>query len=283
MRELTGKVAVITGGGSGIGLAVAHELGAAGCRLSLADIDGDALQRASRSLGECGYDVITNTTDVGQLADVEALAEATLAELGAVHVVVNNAGVIAWNPIEALTLGEWRWVFEVNVWGVIHGVHVFLPIMEGQGTEGHFVNVSSVGGVLADTPSMSTYSATKAAVIGLSLTLASEMRAAGRPIGVSIVCPSATRDSAAHLAERNRPADLAPLSRRPEAQALLDMVSDVVADGQPVETVARRVVDAIRSNELWVFPHPEAAAMLEPRLDALRDVLRTAALQPLSE
>lgn len=102
------------------------------------------------------------------------LAEETLDRFGAVHLVVNNAGVIAWNPIDALTIADWRWVVDVNLWGVIHGVHVFLPILERQGTEGHFVNVSSVGGVLADVPYMATYSATKAAVIGLSLTLASE-------------------------------------------------------------------------------------------------------------
>jgi NAD(P)-dependent dehydrogenase (short-subunit alcohol dehydrogenase family) len=283
MEQLSGKVAVVTGAGSGVGLAIARELGAAGCRLSLADIDAEALQRAGDALGADGLEVMTHVTDVGQLPEVEALAEATLAEFGAAHVVVNNAGVIAWNPIEALTIGDWRWVVDVNIWGVIHGVHVFLPILERQGTEGHFVNVASVGGVLADTPFMSTYSATKAAVIGLSLTLASELSMQQRPVGVSIVCPSATRDGYAHFAERNRPASLGPLARRPEAQALLDLVADLVAHGQPIETVARRVVEAVRRNDLWVFPHPEAAAMLQPRLDALGEVLRVTATQAVSD
>ena len=108
--------------------------------------------------------MITSVTDVSKLEQVESLAEQALAAFGAVDVVVNNAGVIAWNPIDALTIGDWRWVVDVNLWGVIHGVHVFLPILESQGTDGHIVNVSSIGGVLADVPFMGTYSATKAAL-----------------------------------------------------------------------------------------------------------------------
>jgi NAD(P)-dependent dehydrogenase (short-subunit alcohol dehydrogenase family) len=280
--QLDGKVAVITGGGSGIGLALARQLGAEGCRLSLADIDADALERARSALAADGHDVIATIADVGVLDDVERFAAATLAEHGQVDLVVNNAGVIAWNPIDTLSLDDWRWVIDVNLYGVIHGVHVFLPILERQGTEGHIVNVSSVGGVLADTPFMATYSATKGAVIGLSLTLASELQLKGVPIGVSILCPSATRDSYAHFAERNRPASLAPLEHTDEAQALLDMIAGLVENGQPIETLARRVVEGIRANDLWIFPNPEAEPMLEPRLARLGEVLREAGKQPLA-
>src|SRR5262245_29644029 len=253
MEQLNGKVAVVTGGGSGIGLGVARQLGEAGCRLSLADIDSDALQRARSGLIDAGFAVITTITDVGKLEDVQRLAATTLAEFGTVDVVVNNAGVIAWNPLDSLSIDDWRWVLDVNLWGVIHGVHVFLPILERQGSEAHFVNVSSVGGVLADTPFMATYSATKAAVIGLSLTLASEVQLKGLPIGVTIVCPSATRDAFAHLADRNRPASLGPVEHTLEAQALLDLISSQLAGGQPVDTLAGRVVEGIRRNDLWLF------------------------------
>jgi NAD(P)-dependent dehydrogenase (short-subunit alcohol dehydrogenase family) len=283
VEALNGKVAAITGGGSGIGLALARQLAAEGCRLSLADIDGDALERARSSLAGDGYEVTATIADVGTLDDMEQFAESTLAEFGHVDLVINNAGVIAWNPIDALSIDDWRWVFDVNVWGVIHGVHVFLPILERQGTEGHIVNVSSVGGVLADTPFMATYSATKGAVIGLSLTLASELQLKNVPIGVSILCPSATRDSYAHFAERNRPTSFAPVEHTAEAQALLDMISGLVENGQPIETLARRVVDGIRRNDLWIFPNPEAEAMLEPRLTKLGDVLRDAGAQPLAD
>jgi NAD(P)-dependent dehydrogenase (short-subunit alcohol dehydrogenase family) len=283
MEQLSGKVAAVTGGGSGIGLAVARELGAAGCRLSLADIDAGALERARSALLADGFEVITTIADVGKLEDVERFAANTVAEFGQVDVVINNAGVIAWNPIDALSIDDWRWVLDVNLWGVIHGVHVFLPILERQGSEGHIVNVSSVGGVLADTPFMATYSATKGAVIGLSLTLASELQLSGLPIGVSILCPSATRDSYAHFAERNRPSSFAPLEHTPEAQALFDMIAGLVENGQPIETLARRVVDGIRRNDLWLFPNPEAAPMLEPRLARLGDVLRDAGAQSMSD
>jgi NAD(P)-dependent dehydrogenase (short-subunit alcohol dehydrogenase family) len=283
VEELNGKVAVITGGGSGIGLALARQLGAEGCRLSLADIDADALERARSSLRTEGRDVITTIADVGKVDDVRQFAANTLAEFGAVDIVVNNAGVIAWNPIGVLSLDDWRWVIDVNVWGVIHGVHVFLPILERQGSEGHIVNVSSVGGVLADTPFMATYSATKGAVIGLSLTLASELQLKGLPVGVSILCPSATRDSHAHFAERNRPSSFAPLEHTAEAQALLDMITGLVETGQPIETLARRVVAGIRCNDLWIFPNPEAEPMLEPRLTRLGEVLREAGAQPLAD
>lgn len=273
MEDLNGRVAVITGAASGIGLGLARELGEAGCRLSLGDIDLEGLQQATESLRADGFDVLSVRTDVGRLADVEGLAAATVDRFGAVHIVVNNAGVIAWNPIDSLAIDDWKWVIDVNVWGLIHGVHVFLPILQRQDDEGHFVNVSSIGGVLADVPFMATYSATKGAVIGMSLTLASELRLQGRPIGVTIVCPSGTRDTRAHLAERNRPASLGEVYRDPAAQALFDLVADQVAVGQPLRDLTRRVVDAVRRNELWVFPHPESAPMIQARLDAVSAVL----------
>ena len=283
MEQFDGKVAAITGGGSGIGLAVARQLATEGCRLSLADIDGDALEGARSSLRGEGFEVATTVADVGRLEDVERFAANTLAEFGAVDVVVNNAGVIAWNPIDALTIDDWRWVVDVNLWGVIHGVHVFLPILERQGTDAHIVNVSSVGGVLADTPFMATYSATKGAVIGLSLTLASELQLKALPIGVTILCPSATRGSYAHFAERNHPSSSAPPVHTPEAQALLDVITGLVEAGQPIDTLARRVVEAIRSNDLWLFPNPEAAPMLQPRLARLAEVLSECGAQPMSD
>jgi len=284
MEELTGKVAVITGAAGGIGLGLARELGVAGCRLSLGDIDAAALDKAAQALEAEGFEVMATLADVGRLEDVERLAEDTLKRFGAAHIVVNNAGVIAWNPVDALTIGDWRWVVDVNLWGVIHGVHVFLPILRRQGEPGQIVNLSSIGGVLADVPYMATYSATKGAVIGLSLTLASELRIQNLPIGVTIVCPSATRDTAAHLAERNLPASAGTPHRTPEAQALFDVVAEqITGAGQPLPTLTARVVEAIRRNDLWMFPHPESGLLVQPRLDQVGEALRKAATQPLVE
>src|SRR3954453_11618639 len=276
MDSFEGKVAVITGGGNGIGRALARELAGRGCKLVLADIDSDALAGAVSDLPAAGVDVLSTSTDVTKLADVEALAATAIERFGHVDVVVNNAGVIAWNPVSALTIADWEWVIGVNLWGVIHGVHVFLPIISRQGTEGHFVNLSSVGGILADTPFMSTYSATKGAVIGLSLTLANELQSSGLPIGVTVVCPSATKDTGADLAERNRPSSAPQPPRAPGVDALTDLVRKSGEGGQPVELLAARVVDAIKANRLWAFPNPDAGPMVRPRLSTLDRVLADA-------
>ena len=279
MQKFNGSVAVITGGGSGIGFALARALAAEGTRVVLADIDDTALAAAAAQLSAAGADVLTVHTDVSVLAEVEALAAATLARFGHVDLVVNNAGVIAWNPVRSLTIEDWRWVVGVNLWGVVHGVHVFLPILEAQGTPAHIVNVSSVGGVLADTPFMATYSVTKAGVIGLSLTLDTELRAAGSAVGVSILCPSNTADTCVLDAERNRPPTAPVVARAPGVDQLVDTIRQVVDHGQPVDLLAARVLDAVRANRLWVFPHPDSASMLTPRLDSLGQVLAAAATQ----
>ena len=214
---------------------------------------------------------------------MEALAQATLDRFGQVDIVVNNAGVIAWNPVGAISLREWRWVVDVNMWGVIHGMHVFLPIMQAQGTPGRFVTTSSVGGVLAETPFMATYSATKGAIIGLSLTLDTELKMAGSPIGVTILCPSNTRDTCVVDAERSRPGDAPPLAHQPGVDGLIDVIRETVDNGQPVEVLAARVLEAVRTDQLWVFPHPQAQDMIQPRLDALGGVLATAAKQEVGD
>jgi NAD(P)-dependent dehydrogenase (short-subunit alcohol dehydrogenase family) len=223
--------------------------------------------------------VLTVRTDVGRLEDVEALAAATLDRFGRVDLVVNNAGVIAWNPVAKLSIQEWRWVVDVNLWGVVHGVHVFLPILQAQGTPAHFVNTSSVGGILAETPFMSTYSATKGAVIGLSLTLDTELKVTGSPVGVTILCPGSTKDTHVLDAERNRPADAPPMDRAAGVDDLIGVIREGVDGGQPVDVLADRVLDAVRNGDLWVFPNPEAVDMVQVRLDALATVLAKAAQQ----
>lgn len=281
MDDLGEKVAVITGGGSGIGFAIARAFAAEGGRVVLADIDDAALAHASAVLVASGAEVLTVHTDVSVLAEVEALAAAACEWFGHVDLVVNNAGVIAWNSLNRLTIEDWRWVVGVNLWGVIHGVHVFLPILETQGTPAHFVNVSSVGGVLAETPFMATYGATKAGVIGLSLALDSELRMGGSPIGVSILCPSNTASTYVLDAERNRPADAPAVARAPGVDQLVAAVRDVVDHGQPVDVLATRVLDAVKANRLWVFPHPDAQPMIQARLDLLGSVVAEAGAQTI--
>ena len=281
MEDLRDKVAVITGGGSGIGLAIARAFASQGGRVVLADIDDAALAQAAATLTASGAEVLTVHTDVSVLAEVEALAVAAGDRFGHVDLVVNNAGVIAWNSVSRLTIEDWRWVVGVNLWGVIHGVHVFLPIFEAQGTPAHFVNVSSVGGVLAETPFMATYGATKSAVVGLSLALDSELRLGGSPIGVSILCPSNTASTYVIDAERNRPADAPVVARAHGVDQLVAAVRDVVDHGQPVGVLAARVLDAVKANRLWVFPHPDSQPMIQARLDLLGSVVAEAGAQTI--
>ena len=247
----------------------------------LADIDDAALAQAAATLTASGAEVLTVHTDVSVLAEVEALAVAAGERFGHVDLVVNNAGVIAWNSVSRLTIEDWRWVVGVNLWGVIHGVHVFLPIFEAQGTPAHFVNVSSVGGVLAETPFMATYGATKSAVVGLSLALDSELRLGGSPIGVSILCPSNTASTYVIDAERNRPADAPVVARAHGVDQLVAAVRDVVDHGQPVGVLAARVLDAVKANRLWVFPHPDSQPMIQARLDLLGSVVAEAGAQTI--
>jgi len=282
LQDFTGTVALVTGGGSGIGLAIARAAAAAGARgVVLADIDDAALNRGAASVqaGGSGAQVLTVRTDVGRVEDVEALAQQTLDRFGRVDLVVNNAGVIAWNPVSSLSIREWRWVVDVNMWGVIHGIHIFLPILQAQGTPGHFVTTSSVGGVLAETPFMATYSATKGAVIGLSLTLDSELKMASSPVGITILCPGSTADTHVLDAERSRPGDAPALDHAPGVDGLIATIRESVDGGQPVDVLAARVLDAVRAGDLWVFPNPEAVDMVQVRLDALGGVLATSARQ----
>ncbi len=281
MQDIRNAVAVITGGGSGIGFAVARALATQGCHIVLVDIDDNALAAAAATITTLGAEVMTSHTDVSVLEDMQALAAAAVARFGQVDIVINNAGVIAWNSMRNLTVEDWRWVVGVNLWGVIHGVHVFLPIFEKQGTPAHFVNVASVGGVLAETPFMTTYSATKAGVIGLSLSLDTELRMTGSPIGVSILCPSNTADTFVLDAERNRPATAPAAPRSPGVEELLGAVRQVVEHGQPVDVLAARVLEAILESKLWIFPHPDAQDQIQPRLDRLTGVLADAATQSI--
>ncbi len=167
MKDFAGKVAVVTGAASGIGYALAERCVREGMKVVLADIEEPALAESARKLGAAGGTVVAVRTDVAQATDIEALARRTLEAFGAVHLLCNNAGVGAGGTVWESTLADWEWVLGVNLWGVIHGVRTFVPIMLGQNTEGHIVNTASVAGLLAYHPSAS-YQVTKHAVVALS-------------------------------------------------------------------------------------------------------------------
>ena len=252
METLEGKVVVVTGGGSGIGLAIARAVAAQGAIPVIADIEVAALDEALRSLPD---GTLAVTTDVSDLASVEALRDAVLDRHGRVDVICNNAGVSTFNLIADQTIDDWRWVLDVNLWGVIHGVSTFLPVMTRQGTPGHVVNVSSVAGLMSGIPFIGPYAVSKVGVVSLSETLRQELGFTGVPIGVSVVCPGSTNTNVME-SDRNRPATIAPEARTEMGEAMRVGIKDTFTapTGAEPSVVADHVVDAVLHDRFWVIP-----------------------------
>jgi len=255
LTELDGKVAVVTGGASGIGFGIARQLTGQGMKVVIADIEQGALDRAARELG-----ALPVRTDVSDPESVENLAARALAEFGAVHVVCNNAGVGSVATIAEATLADWRWMIDVNLYGVIHGTTTFLPILKRNAAGGHFVNTSSLGG-LATMPTLGLYSVTKFGVVALSEVLAQELAAEGSKVGVTVLCPG-TVSTNIKASKRNRPAELG-------SGGLQDVDLESTEFGALTrwaspEEVGDVVVNAIRRGDMYAFTHPE---MKQPILD----------------
>ncbi len=265
-----GKIVVVTGGASGIGLALAHAFATAGCSVVLADVQQDALAAAAVEVAEHGVEVLTVVTDVSKADQIEALAAATMERFGAVHVVCNNAGVSgaadSWvGPIE-----NWEWVMGVNFWGVVFGVRTFLPhiVMSGGG---HIVNTASILGIL---PAFGgPYDASKHAVVALTEGLYHTMNSADLPVGVSCLCPGWVRTGILD-SERNWPSELGAVPERdPAAEITTNYVKRAIAEGAQPGAVADLVIDAIRSGRFWVFPSPEFLEVAVERFHTIEEGL----------
>lgn len=258
-------MAVVTGGASGIGRAMAARFAAEGMHVVIADVEADALAATADELGVVGV-----RTDVTDAASVAALAEATLDRFGAVHVVCNNAGVGGGGLIKDLTLNDWRWVIDVSLWGVIHGVHAFLPHLLRNADGGHIVNTASVAGLVAG-PGIGPYNAAKYGVVAISETLAAELAGEDAKVGVSVLCPGLVRTNI-FTSQRNRPAALRNVTKKTAARAANQQITDdLKAQGIDPAIVAGRVFDAIRSNTFWIITHPEhlpAVAQRWARIEA---------------
>lgn len=252
MEQLAGKVAVVTGGASGIGRAMAGRFGAEGMRLVLADVEEAALVKAVGELKDAGIAAIGVLTDVSDASAVEHLAERTLAEFGAVHVVCNNAGVSAGGRATDVRLDSWHWVLGVNLWGVIHGVRTFLPLLLDQ-DEGHIVNTASSAG-LGGTGVMGPYGTSKFAVLGLSESLFHELSALGTQVGVSVLCPGFVKTQIAD-AERNRPSYVEALPETSELNDARRAGRDWVATGVEPSEIADAVTAALYSKRFFIPTH----------------------------
>ena len=266
MQQFEQKVAVVTGAASGIGRAIADRLAAAGMRVALADIEQQALDRAADEMRAAGATVLPVRTDVSRHAEVEALAARALEAFGAVHVVANNAGVCdglasSWDR----TLADWEWVLGVNLWGVIHGIHTFLPLLLRQGTEAHIVNTASVAGLLTR-PFLSAYVASKHAVVALSESLHHELTLTGAKVKVSVLCPGFVQTRIMDAA-RNRPDPGGATPLRPELEYWQRRFAQHVSQGIAPAAVAERVFEAIRDERFYILTHPEMTPAVQSRME----------------
>lgn len=268
MDLTTDTIAVVTGGGSGIGLALANRFAQSGCNVVLADVQEDALAAAAEQVASHGVEVLTVLTDVSKQADVEALAAATMERFGAVHIVCNNAGVGGGGDPWVGPIEGWEWTVGVNLWGVVYGVRAFLPHIVASGG-GHIVNTASIAGLL---PGFSpAYDATKHAVVALTEGLYLNLQAAEVPVGVSCLCPGWVKTGIIE-SERNWPAELGPAPVRDAVGEIgRDHLKRAIAEGMPPAAVADLVADSITAGRFWVFPHADFLDIAVERFHRVAD------------
>ncbi len=260
MDDLNGKVAFVTGGASGIGLALARAFAEQGARVALADIEIEALKKAEGDLLAAGAEVVGVQCDVSDYGSVEAAADRAIEAFGKVHILCNNAGVAPSGAMDEMAPNDWKWCLGVNLMGVVHGIRVLVPRIKEQGEGGHVVNTASVAGLVA-LPTLGAYTATKYAVVGISETLRGELAPLG--IGVSVVCPSFVK-TRLHEGHRNRPQELGPGPEEPDA-----FMTQMLAVATEPEVIAERVVRGIRRGDFYILPHPDFKAGFEVRANEI--------------
>jgi NAD(P)-dependent dehydrogenase (short-subunit alcohol dehydrogenase family) len=271
MNTFKDRVAVVTGAASGIGRALAERCARQGMRVVLADIEAPALAQAEADLQAVGADVLAVRTDVSRAEEIEALARRTIEAYGAVHLLCNNAGVGAGSTAWESTLNDWQWVIGVNLWGVLHGIHTFLPIMLQQETEGYIVNTASVAGLISYTAD-AAYHVTKHAIVALSEKLYYDLAYRGANVHVSVLCPGMVNTRIID-GGRNRPPalqdDRSALEVTPEMVAAYEAQRQAIEAGMSPDRVADHVFEAIAENRFYILTHPELTPLIEARMAAL--------------
>jgi NAD(P)-dependent dehydrogenase (short-subunit alcohol dehydrogenase family) len=270
MRSFAQKVAVITGGGSGIGRELAIALSKEGAKVVLADIDENGMAETAKSLATENLAV---RCDVSRPEQLDNLADGTYKRFGAAHLVFNNAGVAVAGPTWTATLEDWKWSVDINLMGVVHGIRAFVPRMLAAKTEGHIVNTASVAGLLSLHGS-AVYCATKHAVVTLSECLYQDLRAANAAIDVSVLCPAFVKTGIAESA-RNRPKELA--ATNPLAAPYVAAVRKALEHGKlSAEDVARITLEGLKAGRFYILPHTKIKLAIEARMkDILEDRLPT--------
>ena len=271
MKDFKDKVAVITGAASGIGRGLAERCAAEGMKVVLADVEAHALAQAAKELSAASATLLAVRTDVSKASEVENLARKTLDTFGAVHVLFNNAGVAQAGAVWESTLADWEWVIGVNLWGVIHGIRTFVPLMLAQNTEGHVVNTASMAG-LTSAADCGIYSVTKHGIVNLTESLYHDLKERGAKIRASVLCPGSVNTRIVDAA-RNRPATL-----RNQADPRLPIEKDTAAEifarravenGLSPQHVAAQVFDAIRDEKFYILTHPDWKPLIQDRMESI--------------
>lgn len=261
MKEFKGKTAVVTGAASGIGRALAARCVREGMKVVLADVEEGALLQTEKEMKDTGAVVLAVRTDVSKAEDVEKLAQKTLETFQEIHLLFNNAGVQGgeFASIWKNTIADWEWALGVNLWGVIHGIRIFVPIMLRQGTECHIVNTSSLSGIIAG-PGLGVYRVTKHGVFSLSETLFHELSRKGSQIGVSVLAPYFVSTRVAD-SDRNRPSDAGVIRRKKELSQKEShaWMRKAIQEGMSPDEVAEIVFGAIRENRFYIFTDPDTS------------------------
>ncbi|HVK94478.1 MAG TPA: SDR family oxidoreductase [Noviherbaspirillum sp.] len=272
MKNFQGKVAVITGGASGLGREFCRVGARLGMKVVLADVQQDALDQAQTELEAQGADVLAKHCDVRNAEQMQALADAVMGRFGAVHLVFNNAGVGCGGLLWEHSIADWEWILGVNLWGVIHGVRVFTPLMlesakKDNNYEGHIVNTASIAGLI-NAPTMGIYNVSKHAVVSLSETLHHDLQLIGAPVGTSVLCPYFV-PTGINRSQRNRPDDVQNKSSPTASQLAADAVIDkAVSSGKiTAAEVAEDTFDAIRQARFYIYSHPQLLSNVQTRME----------------
>ncbi len=273
IENFKGKTAVLTGAGSGFGLECARIGAHLGMNLVMVDVQQDALDKAEQEMTAQGVQVLARKVDVSNAAEMQSLAEAVKARFGAPHFVFNNAGVGSGGLVWENSLADWEWVLGVNVWGVVHGVRLFTPMMleaaqKDPDYQGHIVNTASMAGLLT-APNMGIYNVSKHAVVALTETLYQDLKLVTDQISASVLCPYFVPTGITQ-SQRNRPAALAE-DKPTQSQLIGQAMSDKAVSSGKVSAaeVAQKVFDAIASGQFYIYSHPQALGNVQSRMEAI--------------
>ena len=256
MKEFNDKVAVITGAASGIGCGIAEKFLQEGMKVVLADIESKALAKTEEVLKEISSNVLTVVTDVSKIDDVKTLAQKTIDHFGAIDILCNNAGVGFANKSSTIiwenSLSEWKWIFDVNIWGVIHGIHVFVPIMLKQDSECYIINTASMAGLITPMIGTGIYSITKHAIIALSESLKYELERFDGKIKVLALCPGLAFTKLTE-SDRNRPKELHhDITTNPELEQIMKAYQQSIENGISPKEVAEVLFQALKGEKFYI-------------------------------